>query len=114
MSQLVGTLEVYAYADEEEVAALVYIEGVGHYYTPFTITLPIGRYTLIAEWQGQSQIKMVEIRPEETTTAKFYFQLPSPITASTIILTISVINLIITAFAVFYKKPTLFYTPPME
>jgi hypothetical protein len=74
---MAGTLEVHAYADGEEVAAELEIVNVGKYYTPLTITLPEGTYTLIAYWLGQYQIKPATVETDKTTTINFYFEKPS-------------------------------------
>jgi len=104
LSAETGTLEVYAYADTAEVAAVVYVEGVGYYFTPFTLTLPVGTYVLIAEWMGQDQIKMAEVKAGEKTTIKFYFIQPPKISPITIMLALSIINTMISVYVLAARK----------
>jgi hypothetical protein len=69
----VGTLEVHAFADTEEVAASVEVVGVGTYTSPFTIDLPPGTYTLNATYGTQTQTKTATITEGITTRVDFQF-----------------------------------------
>jgi len=105
---MTGTLEVHAYADGEEVAAELEIVNVGKYYTPLTITLPEGTYTLIAYWLGQYQIKPATVETDKTTTINFYFEKPS-LTLAYLLIASSYISLIISVISLWLaatkKKP---------
>ena len=107
MAEQTGILEVYAYADSDEVAALIFCEAFGYKWTPLTVELLPGSYILIGEWNGQVQVKSVIVNAGQTTTAKFIFIKPPPITIDQVILTMSMINLIIGLLAFIYGKPIM-------
>lgn len=71
-----GTLEVHAFANTEEVAASVEVVGVGTYTTPFTVDLAPGTYTLNATYNTQTQTKTATITEGVVTRVDFQFAKP--------------------------------------
>ena len=69
-----GVLDVQAFVDATtEVPASVEVVGVETRVTPFQLTLEPGTYTLKGTYQGQTQIKVATIYPDQTTYVKFLF-----------------------------------------
>jgi hypothetical protein len=73
-----GVLEVHASSDSAEVKAEVEVVGVGTYYTPFSIELDPGTYTLNAKYDTNKQSKSASITAGQTTRVDFLF-VPTPV-----------------------------------
>lgn len=71
-----GVLEVHAYYDGAEVRAYVTVDTVTYFWTPATVQLKPGTYTVKATYMEQTQSEVVSIESGKTTRVDFHFLRP--------------------------------------
>jgi len=69
-----GKLRCRAYADSKEVSAVVEIQGLGVWTTPFEINLIPGTYSITAGYKTQTKQAVISISAGQTTDVKFQFK----------------------------------------
>jgi len=69
-----GTLRCSAYADSKEVSAVVQIQGLGAWATPFEIKINPGTYTLTAGYKTQTKQTTISVGIGQVVEVKFQFK----------------------------------------